>query len=125
MQGGRIVLALDALVFAGFGALYWFVPVDMASKVGIHLDNVGAIVDVQGLYGGLELGLGLFLGYCALAADRARLGLLAGGLALSGIAISRAIAIARFGSPGASVATLVGLDALGAVLNVGFWRRYR
>ena len=124
-RGGRIVLALDALVFAGFGALYWFIPAEMAAKVGIALTNTGAVVDVQGLYGGLELGLGCFLGYCALAPDRTRLGLLAGSLALGGIAASRALAIARFGMPDSSVAMLVGLDALGAVLNLAFLLRMR
>ncbi len=121
--GGRIVLALDALVFAGFGALYWIMPQQMAAKVGIALTNTGAVIDVQGLYGGLELGLGVFLGYCALAAGRTRLGLVAGALALSGIAVSRLVAMARFGMPETSVAVLIGLDLLGAILNVVFVRR--
>lgn len=124
-RGGRIVLALDALVFAGFGALYWIIPAQMAAKVGVALTNTAAVIDVQGLYGGLELGLGCFLGYCALAAGRTRLGLTAGAFALCGIALSRVVAIARFGLPDSSVATLVGLDALGAILNVMFLLRMR
>lgn len=124
-RGGRIVLALDALVFAAFGALYWVIPVEMAAKVGIAVPTTGAIVDVQGLYGGLEVGLGAFLAYCALSPDRTRLGLLAGTLALGGIAVSRLVAMAHFGMPDSSVAILVGLDLVGAILNAVFFQRCR
>jgi len=125
LVGGRIVLALDALLFGAFGALYWVIPQAMAAKVGIALTSTGAIIDIQGLYGGLELGLGCFLGFCALTADRARTGLVAGTLVLCGIALSRLVAIARFGLPDSSVAVLIGLDLLGAVLNLVFLLRYR
>jgi Domain of unknown function (DUF4345) len=125
LAGGRIVLALDALLFAGFGALWWIMPQAMAAKVGIGLTSTGAIIDAQGLYGGLEVGLGSFLAYCALAAARTRLGLVAGTCILCGIALSRLVAIARFGLPDTSVAVLVGLDLLGAVLNLVFLLRYR
>jgi len=119
-RGGRIVLVLDALVFAAFGALYWVIPVEMAAKVGIVLPTTGSVVDVQGLYGGLEVGFGAFLAYCALSAGRTRLGLVAGMLGLGGIAISRLVAMAHFGLPDSSVAILVGLDLVGAILNAVF-----
>jgi len=125
LLGGRIVLALDAFLFAGFGALYWISPVAMAEKVGIAMIGPGAVIDVQGLYGGLELGLGVFLGSCALSVDRTRLGLVAGACVLCGIALSRIVAVARFGLPDSSVAVLIGLDVLGAILNLWFALRYR
>jgi hypothetical protein len=121
-RGGRIVLALDALVFAAFGALYWVIPVEMATKVGISVPTTGAIVDVQGLYGGLELGFGAFLAYCAWRPERAKTGLVAGMLGLGGIAVSRLVAMAHFGMPDTSVAVLVGLDLVGAILNAVFYR---
>lgn len=125
LRGGRIVLALDALLFAAFGAAYWAIPQEMAAKVGVSMANGAALIDVQGIYGGLELGLGLFLGYCARSGERTRVGLAAGSFVLCSIAASRLVAIARFGLPDAGVAGLVGLDLLGAVLNVVFLLRYR
>ena len=125
LTGGRIVLALSSLAFAVFGVLYCLNPVGMASKVGISLGGGGAIIDVQGMYGGLEIGLGCFLALCAMRIDRVRIGLLAGAFALGGIALSRTLAIARFGMPDSSVAMLLGLDYLGAILNVVFVLRYR
>ena len=123
--GGRIVLALDALLFGAFGALYCVIPAQMADKVGVAMRTGAAIVDVQGIYGGLELGLGIFLGFCARDPERTRVGLLAASCALIAIALSRALAVARFGLPDASVAALLGLDVLGAVLNLFFLLRYR
>ena len=106
-RGGRIVLALDALLFGGFGALYWIIPASMAGKVGIAVANTGGLIDLQGLYGGLELGLAGFLAYCAASAARTQLGLIAGSCALAGIAMSRLVAIAHFGLPDSSAAEQV------------------
>ena len=125
MIGSRIVLALDALVFGLFGALYWVIPVKMAQGVGVTMTVPAGVVDVQGLYGGLEVGVALFLGWCALKPERMRIGLIAGACALGGIAVSRFVAIAHFGAPDASVTALVGLDTFGAVLNIFFARRAR
>jgi hypothetical protein len=125
LLGGRIILVLDALVFGLFGALYWVIPVQMAAKVGVTMTVPAGVVDVQGLYGGLEVGVALFLAWCALKPTRVRMGLVAGACALGGIAISRFVAIAHFGMPDAAVTALVGLDLLGAVLNLFFVVRYR
>ena len=125
LTGGRIVLTLSSLAFAVFGVLYCLNPIGMAGKVGISLGGTGAIIDVQGMYGGLEIGLGCFLALCAMRIERVRLGLLAGALALGCIALSRTLAIARFGMPDGSVAALLGLDYLGAILNLVFVLRYR
>jgi hypothetical protein len=122
-MGSRIVLTLDALLFIAFGLLYAIIPRSMAATVGIAMNTPGALIDVRGLYGGLELGLGAYLGVCSLRVETRRTGLLAGSLALGGIAVVRLIGIAAAGAPEASVLGLVGLDCLGAVLNVWFYRR--
>lgn len=125
MTAGKIILALDALVFGLFGALYWVIPAQMAAKVGVTMTNPAGLIDVQGLYGGLEVGLALFLAWCALSPDRIRIGLAAGAFALGGIAISRFVAIAHFGMPDAAVTGLVALDLVGAVLNLAFLKRIK
>ena len=96
-KGGSIVLLLDALMFGGFGALYWVIPEQMAAKVGIVVTGRAGIIDLQGLYGGLELGLALFLLYCRTgrSPERLRIGLVAGSCALAAIALSRIVARGR------------------------------
>lgn len=114
----KIVLSLDALAFGAFGALYLIRPEEMAASVGIALKDRGALVDVQGMYGGLELGLALYLVYCLLGSTRRGFGLLAGACALTGIAATRALAVARFGLPGPAVFQLLIIDWVGAILNL-------
>ncbi len=123
MKGGRIVLILDALLFGLFGALYWVIPEQMAVKVGIVVTGRPGLIDLQGLYGGLEVGLAAFLLWSTRSPDRIRTGLVAGSFALAGIGLSRIVAIAHFGFPDAGVAGLVALDLVGAVLNIAFLSR--
>ncbi len=123
MKGGRIVLWLDALLFGAFGALYWVIPEQMAVKVGIVVTGRPGIIDLQGLYGGLEVGLAAFLIYCTRSPERVRIGLVAGSFALAAIASSRIVAIMHFGFPDAGVTSLVALDLVGAILNIVFLSR--
>ena len=62
--GATIVLSLDALFFLAFGVLYILIPEKMAAGVGIQVPSASALIDLQGLYGGLEAGLGAYLGLC-------------------------------------------------------------
>jgi hypothetical protein len=116
-------LLLDALLFGAFGALYWVIPEQMAVKVGIVVTGRPGIIDLQGLYGGLEVGLAAFLIYCTRSPERLRLGLVAGSFALAAIALSRIVAIVHFGLPDAGVAGLVALDLCGAILNIAVLSR--
>jgi hypothetical protein len=118
LKDGRLVLLLDALLFGAFGALYWVIPEQMAVKVGIVVIGRPGLIDLQGLYGGLEVGLAAFLIYCARSPERIRIGLVAGSCALAAIALSRIVAILHFGFPDAGVAGLVARDLGGAGLNL-------
>ncbi len=120
----KVVLALDALAFGAFGALYLVRPEAMADSVGISLRDAGAIIDIQGMYGGLELGAAAFLVYCLLGADRRKTGVLAGTCFLGWIALARYLAVARFGSPGPAVTQLLAIDSLGAILNLVAYALY-
>lgn len=92
----RILLALSAVLFAAFGAGFAVAPAWMASHVDLALTTPTARADVAAIYGGLELGLGAFLGLC-LFRNRLRTGLLAAGLALAGIALVRGFHLAAYG----------------------------
>ncbi len=50
----------------------------MATGLGIHLTNANAITNAQAVYGGLGLGIGLFLAICAARPGLQQAGLLAG-----------------------------------------------
>lgn len=120
----KIVLILNALVFGGYGISYLIDPIKTASQVGISLTDTSAIVDAQGIYGGVELALAFYL-LRSIFKNELLTGLQVGAYFVSAIAIARVIAILRYGVPGTSVLTLIGLDIFGAVVTYFFYLRYR
>ncbi len=84
----RAVLWLSALAWVGFGVWLFWLPGEMA---GAGLDPNGAMgrIEIRGFYGGLELGIGAWTGWCALAEERYRAGLLFTALSLGGLATGR------------------------------------
>ncbi len=59
------VLVLAGLGFLGFGAWLLFDPVGGLASVGIAGTTAAGVVELRAFYGGLEVGLGLFLLLCA------------------------------------------------------------
>lgn len=116
--GYTILLLLNAAAFVFFGVKWLLSPEAMASGLGIRLTNADAITDAQAVYGGLELGVGTFLGICGLRPRLQWAGLLAATLALSGLALSRGLGIvlAVQSVTGATWQLLI-TDITGATLN--------
>jgi hypothetical protein len=113
-----VLLLLNAAAFAFFGVKWLLSPVAMAGGLGIQLTNADAITDAQAVYGGLELGVGIFLALCARRATLYQIGLLAATLALSGLGLCRGLGI-LLAAQHVTGATwqLLGTDLTGAVLN--------
>ncbi len=61
MLFARILLAVQALVAAGFGLAYFIRPQEMANLSGMLLMEAAAATDVRAYYGALRLGLAVFL----------------------------------------------------------------
>jgi hypothetical protein len=83
------ILGLGAIGFAVFGIQWLANPTGMAAPLGIMLTNGDATSDARAVYGGLEIGFGLFLAYSAAAASRRTQGLAAGALTLGGLGLAR------------------------------------
>lgn len=60
-----IVLLLAGLGFLAFGAWLLVDPTGGLARVGIGSLNTGGTIELRAFYGGLEVGLGLFLLACA------------------------------------------------------------
>ncbi len=90
----QLFLMLAALLFAGFGLASLFQPERIAGMVGIQPSTTAGRSEIRAVYGGLELGLGAFLVYCALDAQRLELGLLLVVLTYGAAAVGRMIGIA-------------------------------
>jgi uncharacterized protein DUF4345 len=121
----RSLLWLLALGFAGFGAAYAGWPTVMAGLTDIALPTPSARIDFAATYGGLQLGFAVFLGLCAGRGDpgSVRVGLLASGCALLGLAIVRLSSLLL--APGAGPENYAGLaiELTGAALAFWAFRR--
>ncbi len=111
------VLALGAAAFMGFGVKWLLDPAAMAGPLGIVLTNGDATSDARAVYGGMELGLGLFLAYSAMSPARRTQGLAAAAMTLSGLGLSRFIGILlAHDGVGAGTYQLLATDVLGTAL---------
>ncbi|HSC85244.1 MAG TPA: DUF4345 family protein [Pseudomonas sp.] len=72
MLPARILLAVQALLLAGFGLAYFIRPQEMANFSGMLLMEPAAITDVRAYYGALQLGLALYLVLALLRVDLLR-----------------------------------------------------
>jgi Domain of unknown function (DUF4345) len=93
MNSWRLVLVIVGLSFVGFGALFISNPSEMAAIVSLALVDRTGRTDVRATYGGLEVGVGVFLLACALRRDFVRVGLFASACVLVAMATSRFVGL--------------------------------
>lgn len=113
-----VMLVLGAIGFALFGIKWLVNPTAMATPLGIVLTNGDATSDARAVYGGMELGLGLFLAYSAIAPSRRTQGLAAAAITLAGLGLSRSIGIIAAESVTSGTHALLATDLTGTVLCV-------
>jgi Domain of unknown function (DUF4345) len=65
MDAGTVFLNVAAAVTAGFGVIYLVRSRGMAGLVGIELPSRSARADFRAIYGGAQVGIGLFFAACA------------------------------------------------------------
>lgn len=61
MRFARFVLIAQALIMLGFSIAYWLRPYEMANLNGMLLMETASVSHMRVYYGGLQLGLALFL----------------------------------------------------------------
>ena len=89
MLFARILLALQALALVGLGLAYFIRPHEMANLSGMLLMAPAAITDVRAYYGGLQIGLGVFLLLAMSRLELARAALMLLVLVYAGLALGR------------------------------------
>jgi hypothetical protein len=113
------ILGLGALGFAVFGVQWLANPIAMAQPLGIVLSNGDATSDARAVYGGMEIGLGLFLAYSAWSPARRTQGLAAGALTLGGLGLARIAGVLLApGGAGPATSMLLITDLTGITLFV-------
>jgi len=88
-----LVIALCALGFFAFGLWLFADPVGALGKIGIASTSAIGTIELRAFYGGMEIGLGLFLGWCALRPEWQAAGLWLVLLANGGAGLARLLAV--------------------------------
>lgn len=89
MLFARILLALQALALVGLGLAYFIRPHEMSNLSGMLLMAPAAITDVRAYYGGLQIGLGVFLLLAMSRLELVRAALMLLVLVYAGLALGR------------------------------------
>ena len=115
---GRIILLVTALVFVILGAAFVMIPVRMADVIDLGVVAPSAVADVRAVYGGMNIGFGVFLTWCGLAIPRVNTGLLAALMVFVGLASGRMVGIIAEPSQPAITFVLLATEILGIVLVI-------
>ena len=112
------LLWANALLFLLFGTSFLVLPEQMALLVSESAPaSPAGLTDMRATYGGLSLGIGLFLGHCA-HIGALRPGLLASLLVLSCAALGRLLGIFLEGEPTSMMVLLLTAEIIFSVLSV-------
>lgn len=94
----RVVLLLGALMFGALGVYLLKEPGKLDEWIGLRATSAEALTELRALYGGLEIGLGLFLLLCFFRSQWISAGLACLLFICAGIAIARVIGFILDGS---------------------------
>lgn len=97
MKWGRILLVAVGLAFTPYGFLCLLSPESVADYTGMTLPNASAKTEVVGMYGGLQIGLGLFFFYLASRKKTVATGLTILIVILGSLALGRAYGLIAYG----------------------------
>ena len=112
MRFARFVLVVQALIMAGVSLAYWVWPYEMANLNGMLLMENASVSHMRVYYGGLQMGLALFLLWAMGSAERARTAL------VMLVIIMLALVAGRLGSLWLDGGSLLGFDLASLVYRV-------
>jgi hypothetical protein len=93
MRFARFVLLAQALVMACLSLAYWLRPHEMANLNGMLLMETASVSHMRVYYGGLQLGLTLFLIWSARAPERARPALIMLVMTMAALVLGRLVSL--------------------------------
>ena len=119
----RCFLLVSALGFLLIGINTFRDPLAALAGVELAVNTVSALNELRANYGGLQIGMSLFLLTGLLQPAMTRPALLAQTLLVGGLAIGRVVSIALDGPPNATVQGLLVLESVTALLSLALYAR--
>jgi hypothetical protein len=121
-----IWLWIVCILFVGFGVGFIVMPAELAELVtGAAPHEPSAIIDMRATYGGVALGVGLFIGLCARRSEWLRAGLVAALLTSACLGAARFLGIVVDGSPNAFMVVFLLSEVASVALSAIALRQVR
>ena len=114
----RVFLFATAAVFVGFGVWGLFSPAQMVSSFGMDPGGADGRTMIRASYGGFLIGEGLLFAWCAMSAQRVRLGLAAVAILTAPILLSRLFGMAVDGATSIYHVIYALIELIGVALAV-------
>jgi len=115
----RAVLLALAAGFVAFGVAFLLSPAKLGALADLSTTSKLGLIELRAFYGGIEIGLGVFLAVTAMRREWQLPGLLCALLALLGVSAARIYGMTVEGWPGPMVLAFLALE-LGGVVAAGF-----
>lgn len=117
------LLWVASALFIAFGLAFAVAPEEAAEFVtDVRPGSSSAVIDMRAAYGGLPIGLGLFIGACARRPSWVRPGLLVSLLSVAGLGVARLVGIVADGSPNGMMWAQLALEVVAAGVLVAALR---
>lgn len=117
-------LVFGACLMGGLGSLYLLEPASIHDALGISPETPAALAEIRSTYGGLHVGIALFLLACAAREDTRRTGLLLCGLAFSGAGIARFAGVLEFRPTELAPVVVASLELAFSVITLWLYRAW-
>lgn len=122
MSPGNAFLALNVLIFGGFGLAGLFAPEAMLAGAGVLFQPESSSIDLRATYGGIMLGIAAFLAAC-MGGTQVRAGLAAMFFLMLGALGGRSLGLLLESGP-ALMWQLAIVEAVWSLLAAWLWLRY-
>lgn len=119
----KIFLILTGALFLGFGAYYMVTPEVLAEMAGVTATSATGVVELQAMYGGLQIAVGVIALLAAFSAVWQRAGLLAVLIVYAGLGLVRLASAAVASEFSNYVVTAVAFELICAAIAWLLWRR--
>ena len=117
-------ILFGACLMGGLGLLYLLHPDALRDNAGISPDSPAALAEIRSTYGGLHVGIALFLAVCAAREGSRRTGLLFCGLAFAGAGIGRFAGILEFQAADLDQLVIASLEVAFSFITLGLYRAW-
>ncbi len=121
---GVTSILFGACLTGGLGLLYLLHPDAIAGRAGITPDSPSALAEIRSTYGGLHVGIAIFLLACAARDNRRRAGLLLCGLAFAAAGIARVAGILEFHAAEPKQVVTASLEIVFSVITLWLYRQW-